>query len=200
MKNIKLIAIIAVAFFAGTIVTSGPVQNVVAANPTLTDLFTAVGLIKAKTDNLPADPSSNTEVDTRASQASVNALHDQIILLQNQNELTQGVVQALPLGTIIVEQQGILGADVTSNFKTNVTAPFSITTKGGVGQVTLNGLPTNVGIFLQQTLSTGSFVSNFCTNVKGNNLIINGNFEESIKFDSPTSIVNCVFQNDPNTQ
>ena len=91
----SIIAIIAISFLAGTIISSAPVQKAAAANPTLIDVFnivtdiqgkvnglvTSVGgissattAIKAKTDNLPADPASNTQVNTRATQTSVDNL------------------------------------------------------------------------------------------------------------------------------
>ncbi len=193
-----MIAIIAVAFFTGTIVTSVPVQNVVAANPTLTDLFSAVGLIKAKTDNLPADPASNTEVDTRASQASINALHNQNTELLNSIASVNNKVANLPLGQIIVIKKVTNGPDGTYQFFSNATAPFNITTSGGVGTMYLNGLTPNQGILLRESTSDlpiGS-INNFeCVNIKGNSFIDidTSDVLVTLSLESSSSVVRCTW-------
>ena len=95
MLNKKIIAIVVIAFFAGTIISSNPMQKAMATNPTLSDIITTLGniqtqitgiqttdtAIKTKTDNLQPDPASNSHIDTAiasipagASQLSVNNL------------------------------------------------------------------------------------------------------------------------------
>ena len=74
MKKKILLATITLAFMAGTLVTSAPLHNAMAANPTLVDIMTTLGniqtqltgiqttdsAIKTKTDNLPTDPASQS--------------------------------------------------------------------------------------------------------------------------------------------
>jgi hypothetical protein len=58
-----------------TTVTNNDMRGTDGANTTTPD-NTGIAAIKAKTDALPADPASNTQVATRASQASVDGLND----------------------------------------------------------------------------------------------------------------------------
>ncbi len=81
MKNVKLLGIAAISFLAGTILTSTQVHQALATNPTLSDIMTTLSsiqaqltgiqttdnAIKAKTDNLPSDPASNTAISNAQS-------------------------------------------------------------------------------------------------------------------------------------
>lgn len=60
-------------------------------------------LIKAKTDNLPADPASNTQVNTRASQASVNAIPTNPLLTNDVrlNDLDAPISTRLPTSSYV---------------------------------------------------------------------------------------------------
>ena len=64
-----------------------------AASPTLTDIFNKLGVIdtkvagiKTNTDSLPIDPASNTQVNTRASQTSLNTLQNDVTAIMTNTD------------------------------------------------------------------------------------------------------------------
>ncbi|HET6458910.1 MAG TPA: hypothetical protein VFG24_08545 [Nitrosopumilaceae archaeon] len=75
MKNKVVLGLIAIAFLAGTIVTSSTVQNAAAAVPTLADLWNAIKDIQTKINSATFGLLAiKTSVDTKSSQTSVNTL------------------------------------------------------------------------------------------------------------------------------
>jgi len=86
-----------------------------AASPTLTDIFNKLGIIdtkvgvidtkvtgiKTNTDSLPSDPASNTQVNTRASQTSLNTLQSDVTAIKtNTNNLPSDPASQAATGSV----------------------------------------------------------------------------------------------------
>jgi hypothetical protein len=87
--SIGLMAMLAVGFSfpqAFAHITTSLSHNVGHLLEVLNAIRTDVGAIKAKTDNLPTDPASNTLVNTRSSQASVDDLQADVDAVKAQTD------------------------------------------------------------------------------------------------------------------
>ena len=114
-----------------------------------------IAAIKAKTDNLPSDPASNTVVNTRASQTSVNAIPINPLLttdarLNNldatiSSRATQTSVSAIPINPLLTSDTRLnhLDADISSR----------------ASQTSVSAIPTN------PLLTTDSRVNNLDTTI-----------------------------------
>lgn len=102
---------------------------------------TSITAIKAKTDNLPTDPASTTNVNTRASQTSVNAIPTNP-LLTNDSRIpatliasSAEVAKQTTLNTLIPTALSFTGGFVNSNVKSTDNIDFTTLEK-----TTLNNL------------------------------------------------------------
>ena len=101
-----------------------------------------IAAIKAKTDNLPADPASNTVVNTRASQTSVNAIPTNPLLTTDSrlnnidatisSRATQTSVNAIPTNPLL-----------TTDSRLNNLANLDATVSSRATQTSVNAIPTN---------------------------------------------------------
>lgn len=232
-RTYKLVAIIAVVFLAGTVVMSQPVRQATAANPTLTDIFnivtdiqnkvnslvtTVVGInsattaIKAKTDNLPSDPASNTAVNSRASQASIDQINKRIdilngTLLDISGTIDQIMIPAIPIHQIIISNTGssnlqTLNSNLLSVFFPGKTYPtangaFSAAVgdfngDGNIDLVTSPDFNKNVGVYLGTKFATYGAPTNYTIGVNGPDTdgVAVGDFNNDAKLDIVTGTGN----------
>ena len=100
-----------------------------------------IAAIKAKTDNLPSDPASNTVVNTRASQSSVNAIPTNPLLTTDSrlNNLDAAIssrasavaVAAIPTNPLLTTDSRLNNIDTTISSRASQTSVNAISTTIG---------------------------------------------------------------------
>ena len=105
-----------------------------------------IAAIKAKTDNLPSDPASNTVVNTRASQTSVNAIPTNPLLTNDSrvsnldatisSRATQVSVNTIPTNPLITTDSRLNNLDATISSRASATNLSTL-------QTSVNAIPVD---------------------------------------------------------